>query len=314
VSNTLSNPVIVGAGPVARGVASALAERGHIATAVSRSGTPVPHAVTAVGDVTDAQQARDLLAGASVVFQCAQPAYHRWPQEFPPLQTAVLDACAHVGAPLIATENLYGYGMVDGPIDPGLPLIATTRKGAVRAAMWEELHHAHESGRVRTAAVRASDFFGPGVDGSAFGNRFFDAIRRDRPAEVLGDPEALHSITYVADLGRALVAVAADERSWGRAWHAPTAPAVSQRRLVEITAEAAGTRPRIRNVPTWQLRLLGLFSKPIGEMIELRYEFEHDYVIDSSEFESHFHLSPTPLETSLAETVAGEYDDAAVVS
>ncbi len=238
-----------------------------------------------------------------MVFQCAQPEYHRWEQEFRALQATVLEACAHADVPLIATENTYGYGPVTVPMTEDLPMNPTTRKGRVRAAMWGDLLEAHRAGRVQTAAVRASDFFGPAVDGSAFGDRFFKGIVGGNKAEVLGDPDALHSITYVPDLAAAMIAVAGDPAAWGRAWHAPTAPAVTQREIVEIAARAAGTDPTVRPVKPWQLRLLGMFVKPVKEMIEMRYEFDHDHVIDSSAFAARFGLPPTPLDESLAATV-----------
>jgi len=33
----------------------------------------------------------ELTRGAAVVFQCAQPPYHQWPEKFPALQAAILD-------------------------------------------------------------------------------------------------------------------------------------------------------------------------------------------------------------------------------
>jgi nucleoside-diphosphate-sugar epimerase len=299
----LEHAVVIGAGPVGLAIAAQLVEEGYEPTMVTRSGSAAGGTKSTMADITVPAAALAAVRGASVVFQCAQPAYHRWTEEFPQLQAAVLDACAAVGAPLIATENSYGYGFVEGPITDGMPMNPNTRKGRVRAEMWDSLADAHRSGRAQTAAVRASDFFGPGVEGSAFGDRFFDAIVAGKKAELLGDPDAAHSITYVPDLARAMIAVAADPASWGGAWHAPTAPAITQREIVEVAAAAAGTEPIVRVVKPWQLWALGIVVKPVREMIEMRYEFEHDYVVDSTAFEQRFGITPTPLTESLAETV-----------
>ncbi len=165
--------VVLGAGPVGRAVVAALAARGIEPAVVTRSGASVPGAISRVADITDPAQAAAALAGAEVVFQCAQPEYHRWPQEFPTLQTGIVDAAAKVGALLAVAENLYGYGPHDGPLTEDLPLAATTRKGVVRAQMWRDLEAAHQAGRLRVVAGRASDFCGPGVEGSAVGDRVF---------------------------------------------------------------------------------------------------------------------------------------------
>ena len=308
MSESLENPVVLGAGPVARAVVAALLERGAVPTVVSRSASDHPGARSAVGDLSDVDDARRLISGASIVFQCAQPPYHRWVEEFPALQRTVLRACAATEAPLIAAENVYGYGDLDGVRFADTDMKPDSDKGEVRAKMWGELLRAHNEGVVATAAVRASDFFGPGVVGSVYGSRFFDAIVKGRRAEVLGSPTALHSITYVADFGRALVAVAADPTAWGRAWHAPTAEAVSQRRIVEIAAHAVGRPPRLRVVPTWQLRLVGLAVPEIKESIELLYQFKSDFIVDSEEFEQRFRFGPVPLEESLTQTVRASAD------
>ena len=73
-------------------------------------------------------------------------------------------AAERTDALLVSLENLYGYGPTDGaPMTEDLPLNATTSKGRVRAAMTAELLAAAQSGRVRIAIGRASDFFGAGV-------------------------------------------------------------------------------------------------------------------------------------------------------
>ena len=249
-------------------------------------------------------------AGAEVVFQCAQPPYHRWPQEFPGLQASVLEAAVSAGALLVVAENLYGYGPHAGPLTEDLPLAATTRKGRVRARMWQELADAHRAGRARVVAGRASDFFGPGVQGSAVGERFFGPLVRGRRADVAGDPDRLHTYTYVPDFGEALVRLSEAPAAWGRAWHVPNAPTVTTRALAEQAAAIAGTEARLRVAARWQLRLLGLVAPPVRETVEMLYEFEEDFVVDHSAYGEVCGDHATPLDESLAATVAATHRDA----
>lgn len=72
-------------------------------------------------DITDASDARRVISGASVGFQCAGPPCHRWAEEFPPLQRSVLNACASANAPLTAAENV--YGVVATGVRPRLRLV-----------------------------------------------------------------------------------------------------------------------------------------------------------------------------------------------
>src|SRR5439155_11120635 len=90
--------VVLGAGPVGRSVLAALDARGVTPAVVTRSGTAVPGAQSAVADISDPAQAAVAVAGAQVVFQCTSPAYHKWPAQFPALQASVVDAAASAGA------------------------------------------------------------------------------------------------------------------------------------------------------------------------------------------------------------------------
>ena len=172
-----------------------LVDQGTEPTVVTRSGRTLPGARALAADLTNPTEAKRALANATVVFQAAQPAYTRWPEDFPPLQRSIAAGAEAAGATLVAIENLYGYGPHRGPISADLPLVAATRKGAVRAALWRELADAHEAGRFPAAAVRASDFIGPHVEGSAYGERFFGPIVQGGKADVIGDPTTRHSVS-----------------------------------------------------------------------------------------------------------------------
>ncbi len=303
--------VVLGAGPVGRAVVARLVEHGITPIVITRSGTDVPGARAQRADISDADQLATALAGADVVHQCAQPAYHRWPEEFPALQAAVVDAVAVSGSLLVVVENLYGYGLVHDELTETLPLRATTKKGAVRARMHLELVEAHRTGRIRMVVARASDFVGPHVDGSAYGERFISQVRAGRKVDVLGDPDALHSVTFVPDLATAMVRLADQPDSWGRAWHVPNASAVTQRQLVEIAGRAAGTQPTIRRVPRWQLKAIGMFSTPMREIVEMAYEFEHDFVVDHRDYADRFGDHATPIDEAFAATFRLVVDGAA---
>jgi nucleoside-diphosphate-sugar epimerase len=298
--------VVLGAGPVGRAVAAALVSRGIEPAVVTRSGSAVPGAVSRRADVQDLQQATDALAGASVVFQCSQPPYHRWPERFPALQAAVVDAASSVGALLVVTENLYGYGPVAGPLSEDLALVAATRKGAVRAQMWRDLEAAHQAGRLQVVAARASDFFGQGVEASAVGSRFFAALGKGRPAAVIGDPDRLHTYTYVGDLGEAMVRLSETPSTWGSAWHVPNAPTVSTRTFAGLAAAVVGRTARLRRVAPWQLRLLGTIVPAVRETVEMLYEFDDDWVVDHSAYAAVLGDHATPLDQALAATMSSQ--------
>jgi nucleoside-diphosphate-sugar epimerase len=295
--------VVLGAGPAGRAVVAALTTRGIEAAVVTRSGASVPGATSRRADLTDPDQAAKAVAGAQVVFQCAQPAYHRWPEEFPALQARAVDAATSAGALLVVADNLYGYGPVDGLLTQDLPLSATTRKGTVRAQMWRNLEAAHQAGQMQVVAARASDFFGPGVADSAVGARFFGPLARGKVVRVAGNPDRLHTYTYVPDFGEAMVRLSETPDAWGQAWHVPNTPTITTRAFAQRAAELAGTSLRLQGTPRWQLRLLGRFVPAVGETVEMLYEFDEDFVVDHTPYTTILGDHATPLDQALTATL-----------
>jgi nucleoside-diphosphate-sugar epimerase len=300
----MTRHVVLGAGPVSRAIVASLNRRSIDVDVVSRSGTEIPGARAVTVNVLDTEGLSKVIAGASAVYQASQPEYHRWPQEFPALQDSVVRATRNTNAVLVAVENLYGYGPVGGPITEKLALSATTRKGKTRADLWHSLEAEHRAGRLKATAGRASDFFGPHAAASAVGERFFEPLLHGKKAELFGNPDARHTYTYVVDFGEALVRLALDERSLGRAWHVPNAPAVSTRQFLDMAASIAGVEPSSVTRSRFQLRLAGLFVPPAKESIEMLYEFEEDFVVDHSAYAALFGDHATSLHDALTATVS----------
>jgi nucleoside-diphosphate-sugar epimerase len=224
---------------------------------------------------------------------------------FPPLQHNVLTAAVRSDALLVTLENIYGYGPTDGlPMIEDLPLAATTSKGRTRAAMTAELLAASADGRVRIAIGRASDFFGPGVTETTLGERVFANALAGKRADFIGNPGLLHTYSYVPDVAAGLVTLGTDERAIGQVWHLPGPETVTTRQVLDLLAADVGHSVAVRNVAKLALRALGVFNPKLRELSEMSYEFEQDFVLDSTKFESTFGASGTPLATAVAKTIA----------
>src|SRR5215217_4621621 len=305
--------VVFGTGAVGMSVMDELVQRGsRRVRVVNRSGRArVPHGVEVVGgDATDEAFTREASEGASVVYFALNPPYDRWPELFPRLQAGVLEGAASAGAKLVAMENLYMYGPTDGrPITEDLPYAANTRKGRVRARMSEELMEAHKSGRVQVAIGRASDFFGPGALASAAGEQVFGRAVEGKSAQVFGDPDQPHTYTYVPDIGKGLVILGEREEALGRAWHLPSPETLTTRQFVEMIFEEVGKPPRIQAAPKIVLRVFGLFNPIIRETIEMLYEFDEPFVLDTSDFRRTFGDHATPLKEAIGDTVRWYRDE-----
>jgi nucleoside-diphosphate-sugar epimerase len=303
----MTTHLIVGAGPVGTSTARQLVEAGHHVRLVTRSGSGPEHpAIERITlDATDAEGLARVAKGAEAIYNCVNPPYRRWATMWPPIAAALLHAAECSGAVLATTSNLYAYGPVSAPMTEGTPMRATGTKGRVRAQMWRDALAAHEAGRVRATEVRASDFYGPDVVNAMLGERALRRMLDGKSVQLLGNVDALHSVTYVPDVARLLITVASDERAWGRAWHAPTAPALTQGDTVRAIAQAAGVpEPKVVAAPRAVLTLAGLVVSTVRELRETLHQFEHDWVLDSSLAERTFGLAPTALADGARATIA----------
>ncbi|MER6362368.1 NAD-dependent epimerase/dehydratase family protein [Kitasatospora sp. NPDC001527] len=301
----MSLHVIVGHGPAGAATARLLADRGHTVRVVTRSGRPAGSGIEHLAlDATDTARLTEAVRGAAALHSCAAPPLPRWTTDWPPLHASLCAAAESTGAVLVMLGNLYGYGPVDGPLTEDLPLAATGPKGRLRASLWERARALHEAGRIRAVEVRASDFFGPGVtDGGHLASHVVPRLLAGKPVSVLGDPDAPHSWTYLPDVARALAEAATDERAWGRAWHAPTAPALPIRRMIDLLAAEAGVSPvPVRRLHPAALALAGFFSPLLRELRETRYQFDRPFTVDTTAWTTTFTTRPTPLDTQLRTT------------
>jgi nucleoside-diphosphate-sugar epimerase len=291
--------VIVGAGPVGSATAALLPQAGEQVRVVTRSGGgPSLEGVERVAaDATDTDRLAVLAEGAEVLYNCASPAYHRWVSDWPPLARSMLRVAETTGAVLVTMSNLYGYGPSDRPFKESVPLEAAGPKGKVRATVWMEALQAHQGGRVRVTEAWASDYFGPGVGVQSPIGRAIGPVVRGRTVWVFGDPDVPHSWTYVPDIAATLVTLGAYERAWGRPWHVPANPPLTQRQvLCELARLAGRTAPRVRSRGGSQLRAAGIVIPAARELEEVRYQFDQPFVVDSSAYETAFGGQPTPME------------------
>jgi nucleoside-diphosphate-sugar epimerase len=299
--------VVLGAsGGVGSAVVRELLARGRRVRGVTRSGkADVPDGVELVaGDVSRLEDARRLCAGAAVVYFCANPPYHRWAEDFPPLLAGALAGAESAGARLVMADNLYVYAPTSEPLTEDLPWAPVTKKGVVRKAMDETLLAAHASGRVRVVIGRASDYYGPRGLNSSHGERFFGRLLAKKPVEWLVSLDAPHALSYLGDFARGLAVLGERDEALGQAWHIPAAEALTGRQFITLAAEVAGVPPKMTALSPLMLRVIGLFAPPVREMVEMRYEFERPYLLDGTKFTRAFGFAPTPHRQALAETIA----------
>ncbi|MCI0551009.1 MAG: NAD-dependent epimerase/dehydratase family protein [Anaerolineae bacterium] len=304
-----TNHVVLGTGAIGRAVMEELIKRGESVRMLNRSGKmdEVPaEAEVVASDLYDQAKVKEVTRGAQVVYQAAQPNYNEWPQKFPLLQKSIIDGLAGSGAKLVLVENLYMYGETNGKLlTEDTPYHTHTRKGRVRGEISTAASNAHQDGRVRVTAARGGNFFGPWGTDSSMGARAFYPLLHGKPAQLIGRTDLPHSHTYVKDFGKALVILGERSEADGQAWHVPNdMPQITQGELVRMFAEEAGVEPKMSSMGKLMMWIGGLFIPEAKESVEMMYEFNQPFIVDSSKFEKAFGMKATPMREAIRETVA----------
>ncbi|MFJ9420392.1 NAD-dependent epimerase/dehydratase family protein [Streptomyces sp. NPDC101227] len=303
----MSRYVVVGSAATGRATAALLADRGIPVRQITRSGAGVRHPLVEriAADASDADRLTQLVTGAEVLINCAMPAYDRWVTDAPPLAASLLQAAERTGAGYVMLGNLYGYGHVDGPITENLPMAPVSAKGRVRAQMWLDALASHEAGRARVTEVRAASFLGTGAVGT-FTLGIAPQILAGELATYPGRLDVTQCFSAVGDVAKALLAAATNDRSWGRAWHAPATANTSVQELTERFAKLTGSpEPRLERLDRDALTTLAATTPLFGELIEMLYATEHPHLLDSTESERTLDITPSDLDSVLLATAHG---------
>lgn len=297
--------IIFGTGPLGRYTAEALIPMGHKVKLISRSGTmasPPSGAELIKADALTIDRHSDLFKDVKAIYQCSQPAYHRWKEEFPQLQDAILNLAIENKTTLIVAENLYMYGNTHGqPITEDTPNNPCSKKGRVRMGMSNRLFESYQQGKVQLATVRGSDFFGPWEPIN--GEMIFKAALQQKTLNMLGNLSQPHSFTYVKDFGKALAIAGTDDRAIGSMWHVPSGRPYTQNELAALLSKELGYQVKTRSTGKFILSIIGLFNKSAKEVVEMLYEFNEAFIISSEAMGRTFGLTATPMEQRIKETL-----------
>ncbi|MCL2724946.1 MAG: NAD-dependent epimerase/dehydratase family protein [Polyangiaceae bacterium] len=299
----MTHHLVVGAGPIGRALALRLIERGDRITLATRSGTAIDGTQGLRMDASDPAAFSTAASKCQTIFLCTGPPYARWATEWPPIFAATIEAAQGSGASLVIMGNLYAYGKPEGAMTEASPYHPVEKKGQVRLAGWQVALAAHERGEIRAVEVRASDYFGPGIGKNThLGVDFFRPILQSKKAMVVGDPDAIHSWSFVPDIVSTLVAAGDFTGPWGRIWHVPSNLPLSRRDIASQLNSRYGCAGRVVGYPQWVLRLLGYFSPMLREIEASSYQFRAPFVMDARETEALLQIRATPWSEALVLT------------
>jgi nucleoside-diphosphate-sugar epimerase len=261
-------------GRLGSAVARGAHRRGHRVIAVTRAGRPTqaPAAECRGADALDRVALTEAVRGADAVFNGMNPPYARWRSDALPMARNALAACEAADALHLFPGNVYNYGPAMPPLLAAqTPQRADTRKGRIRVEMEALFEAAAQEGGVRTALLRAGDFFGGPVRGS-----WFDLVIASKLAKGTftypGPMDVPHAWAFLPDLAAAFVDLAERShdlptfRSDTFAGHTATGD-----ELKAALERASGRTLRTARLPWPIIRLMGLVHPMSREIAEVRY-------------------------------------------
>jgi nucleoside-diphosphate-sugar epimerase len=255
-------------------------------------------------DLLNGDQVAEAVRGSTVAYLVVGLPYRTgvWQAEWPVIMGNVIEACKRHAVRLVFFDNVYLYGCVDGPMTEETPINPCSAKGAVRARIAGMLMDEIRAGNLSGLIARAADFYGPDATNTFVHPMVFELVRDGKKAVWLCNGDVPHSMIFTPDAARATARLGNTEDAFGQVWHLPVAPdPPTGKQFIEMVAGAFQTRPRYRILGTGLLRLVALVNADVRESIELLYQNQRPYLVDSSKFQRRF-FAATPYREGIEKT------------
>jgi nucleoside-diphosphate-sugar epimerase len=284
-------------GPVANALTQELINANQTVRLVSRKPvqTTAANVTWQKADLLNYDEVLSAAKGSTVIYLVAGLVYDAaiWKQQWPVIMKNVINVTKATGARLIFFDNVYMYGLVNGAMTEDTPYKPSSVKGEIRAGIASMLTDEVKAGNIRATIARAPDFYGTDSTNSFIDMMVLSNYAKKKPAQWIGDHDKKHNYIYIPDAGKAVFLLGQNPDSDNQIWHLPTAPAITGRQFLDIAANTYQIKPKFMRIRKFMLWIFGLFKKVIMGTVEMYYQFDHDYIFDSSKFEKAFNFKPT---------------------
>lgn len=265
-------------------------------------------------DLTNAEHVKEAVKGAEVAYLTAGLPYNLkvWQATWPIVMKNVIEACKMHECKFVFFDNVYMYDPKHIPhMTEDTPINPSSKKGKVRAHIAQMLMDEVDRGSLEALIARSADFYGPHNRTSLLIETVVKSLQQGKKANWLGDTHYKHSFTFTPDAGKAIAMLGNTPTAYGQVWHLPTAPdPLTGKEWIEAFAAAMQVPPKYRQVGKGMVWIMGLFNGIMQELVEMLYQYNRDYVFDSSKFEKHFDFVPTSYQEGVHLTVAADYQKA----
>lgn len=208
---------------------------------------------------------------------------------------AVIDASKVHHAKLVFFDNVYMYYKSAIPhMTETSPIHAPSKKGLVRQQLHEMIMDEVKKNNLTALIARSADFYGPDNKSSALNMMVVDKLMKGEKAQAFGDINKIHTYTYTPDAAKATAILGNTIDAYNEVWHVPTTKEkLTNLQWIQLIANELKVEAKIQIVPIWLIKILGMFIPIMKEFPEMMYQYEQDYLFDSSKFEKRFGITAT---------------------
>ncbi|HTI60593.1 NAD-dependent epimerase/dehydratase family protein [Mucilaginibacter sp.] len=295
---------ILGAGgPVANALTRELESNNETVRLVSRK--PIQPAgkntTWRKADLLNFNEVLEASKGSEVIYLTAGLVYdiNVWRAQWPVIMQNFITLGKETGARLIFFDNVYSYGLVNGPMLETTPYNPSSKKGEVRAKIATQLMDEAKAGNIRATIARGADFYGTENGNSFIDMMVLDKYAQKQKAQWIGNPNRLHNFSYIPDMGKGMYLLGQNPNTDNQVWHMPTTAPLTGNQFIEMAAKIYGVDPKFMAVNKAMLWMYGLFVKVVMGTVEMYYQYNHDYIFNSDKFEKAFNFKPTPYEDGI---------------
>ena len=246
-------------------------------------------------DLTNRDQVMKAVEGSEVVYLTVGIDYNTklWQDTWPKIMRTVIDACKKHHAKLVFFDNIYMYDPESIPfMTEENPIQPSSKKGKVRAEIAQMVLDEIKNGSLTALIARSADFYGLGTDKSVLQETVFKNLKAGKAANLLITDKKMHNYTFTKDAGIATAMLGNTTDAFNQVWHLPSSEALTGKQWVELFAKELGVQPKIMTAPKFMVAILGLFMPIMKEIYEMLYQYDRDYVFDSSKFQKRFNFKP----------------------
>ena len=204
-------------------------------------------------------------------------------------------------------DNVYMLGKVTGAMTEATPYNPVSKKGELRAKIATQLMEEAKAGNLTAMIARAADFYGPNCNTSLLNLLVFDKMAKGKKAQWMVNDKVAHSFTFTPDCGQALWMLSQNENAWNQIWLMPTAaPALTGKEIISLASKIFNAPDKDFIIGKGMIAMLGIFMRLMYEMKEMLYQYDSEYIFDSTKFNKAFNFQPTTYKAGF-EIIAATY-------